>query len=163
MPNAPVHVSEDAVPVDFEQLNELKERPLQQLLGVQMSAALPLFQTMNVAIVEADEHSIFITSDNPCAWTDPDLIRFPPSMRHASLVAKDIEVTLPISPRQTLLYNRKGCSGHRTAPAHVILEFNRRIVAWAHEEIVVNTKAIKPEWFQPSPLPAHACENTRGM
>jgi hypothetical protein len=154
-------VDADATPVDFEALEEMTKRPLQMLLPIAMEACLPIMFSMDIAIVETEaDRPGFITSDNPCAWHDPEAITRPPGLRNASLVDKNIEITMPISPRQMLLLNRKGKAGYCTTSATTVDEWNWQRVSWAGEQVIANTSEKRACWFEERPLPANAWENT---
>ncbi|WP_413895390.1 DUF4238 domain-containing protein [Rhodoferax sp.] len=49
----------------------------------------------------------FITSDKPSIWHDPTAYRRHPYERTSGLKCVDIEITLPISPRQCLLFTHR--------------------------------------------------------
>lgn len=156
-----IHMSGEGVPVDFEALEELKERPIQQLLPLQMQVTLPIFASMDLAICEVDEcPEGLITCDNPCVWSDSELIKLPPGHRQVSLMSESVEVTLPLSPKQIVLLNRRGVAGYCKSAIGALQEWNRRAVNNADEEVIANTGEKQDVWFQQVPLPAHAWENT---
>jgi hypothetical protein len=147
--------------VSVSDIKTVAERPIQALLPIQMSATIPVVTSMSLAIVEAEEAPGFITSDDPCIWFDPDAYRRAPMHREPSLMDTEIEVTLPISPRLTLLLNRKGKDGYCTAPHRVIEEYNRRAVAYTDEYVIVNGDAKDDAWFEEREFPDDAWDKVR--
>ena len=161
-PGPPNGASEPTgVSVNVGDIKEVAERPIQTLLPIQMNATLPVFASMSIAIVETAEVPGFITSDDPCIWFDPDAYRRPPMYRSPSLMDSDVEVTLPISPRQMAMLNRKGVAGYCTAPHRVIEECNRRVVTYADEYVIVSRDMKDEAWFEEREPPEDAWEKVR--
>lgn len=159
-PSPPGYVSADAVPVDFEELEELKTRPTQQLLPLQIELTLPIFRSMDVAVCEVDEEPGLITCDNPVFVFEPELWKLPPSMRYENMMGDSVEITMPISPKQIILLNRKGVAGYCKSDRKALEEWNRRAVANAAEEVIANTKEKQDAWFTRLPPPEDRWENT---
>jgi hypothetical protein len=133
-------------------------RPL--VVEVALSAAAPIMRNMPLAFLEAPEGSFFITSDNPCVWFDPEAYKRPPFYRNPGLAMKDIEITMPISPRVMALmtHNAKVQGYTRLTKAHVN-ELNRRTVGFCHEQFVSNTPETLAIWLDPGTPPPDAWEN----
>jgi hypothetical protein len=134
--------------IGYDEAKEMSERPIQVILPIQMRVTLPIFFSMDIAIVETDQSPGLITSDDPCIWFDPDAYRRPPRMRDPSLMSKDIEVTLPLSPRQIVMLNRKGINAYCKTTERAIEEYNRRAVAYADDFVITSTNAKRDEWFE---------------
>jgi len=58
-----------------------------------------------------------------------------------------IEITLPVSPQQLVLLNRKGLRGYRDVPERIVDEYNRRTRFHCTEYFVSNSNVTKSIWF----------------
>jgi hypothetical protein len=133
-------------------------RPL--IVESALAAAAPIMWKMPTAFLEAPQGAFFVTSDNPCVWFDPEAYKRPPFFRNPGLAMKDIEITMPISPRVLAIvtHNPKAQGYMRLTEAHVN-EFNRRTVAFSDEQFVSLTPDTLPIWFNPGTPPPDAWEN----
>jgi hypothetical protein len=157
-----MHSDPDAPSISYDEAKEMSQRPIQVMLPIQMRVTLPIFVSMDIAIVETDQSPGLITSDDPCIWFDPDSYRRPPRFQDPSLMSKKIEVTLPLSPRQIVMLNRKGINAYCKTTERAIEEYNRRAVAYADQFIITNANMKRDEWFEERELPPDAWENRRG-
>jgi hypothetical protein len=136
------------VSFSYEQVKAMAERPLQTLLPTLIRSQAPLLFPLDLAILTAVESSIpFITSDAPCVWFDPEGYKRPPLYQGPALMYETIEITLPVSPRQCVLLNRRGVDGYRETPDALVDEYNRRTRFHCVEYIVTNSSATRPIWF----------------
>ena len=152
---------ENAPSLSFEEVKNIVEQPMAAMLGPTISAVTPALLTLDMGLVTTDDEQGFITSDDPCVWYDPELVRLPPFYRHPALVSKTIEVILPLTPRALLLYNRRGFNYRFSAPTNVVQFYNRLTRSNAGEHFVSNVNKVDPFWFTEEPLPDYAWENTR--
>lgn len=143
----------------YEQVHELASNPLQNMIGTVLQSVSPVLSKMDVAIFCTDDPLGFITSDNPCVWYDPEGYKLPPIYRGPGLGIRTIEVTLPVSPRQCLLFNWQGIKGYIAVPQQIVDNLNTRHVAYCNENFVVNTNRVNDRWFHIPPLPDDAWEN----
>lgn len=65
-----------------------------------------------------------------------------------ALIYPSIEITLPISPRQMILLNRRGLLGYFDAPEHMVDEYNRRTRFHCTKHFVSDSNPTKPIWFE---------------
>jgi hypothetical protein len=159
-PGPPISPNADAgsVSVESSEVRDFIERPIQTLLPIYMEKMLPILFSMDLAILVTDTKPGFVTSDDPVVMYDPTAYRRPPFHRDVALMSEDTEVTLPLSPRQLIILNWKGVSGHCTAPANVVDDYNHRTVAHADQYVIVNANEKREEWFNERELPGDAWE-----
>jgi Protein of unknown function (DUF4238) len=136
----------------YDDVKLLAEKPLQTMLPPMVGEATPLLVRLDF-LVFVSSGSAFITSDHPCVWFDPEGYKRPPMYQAPALIYKSIEITLPVSPRQLILLNRRGFSGYRDAPERVVDEYNRRTRFQCAEYFVSNSSATKAIWFDPGVEP----------
>jgi hypothetical protein len=117
-PGPPIHANADprAASVMSSEVREFVERPVQTLLPIYMEKLLPIFFSMDLAIVVTKMKPGFVTSDHPVVMHDTTAYRRPPFYRDVALMSKDTEVTFPVSPRQLIILNWKGVSGTALHP-----------------------------------------------
>lgn len=110
---------------------------------------LRILMLMSPTILETTDDLGFITSDRPCAWWAP--VEGSAGVRGVGLGNPNIEITMPLSPRQMLLLTWSQ-EAPQLAPASsaIVAEFNRRTVQHADEYIVVRRNRTLPEWFETS-------------
>jgi hypothetical protein len=146
--------------LSHEQVSALAAHPIQHMLATQMEVNLPIFAGMDMLVLTAENEVGFITSDHPCVWVDPDAYKRPPMFRQPRLLSRDIELSLPISPRQILILNR-GLSGYMRAGRPLLDEYNRRTRHHAYEYFVVRKNATYDRWFSAGTEPDDSWEKTR--
>ena len=105
---------------------------------------------MNMHIICAPENSFFITSDHPCIVFDPI------HNKHIALGSPSVEVTLPISPKQAIIFlwadrTHQPEYSYTQATENVVDEFNRRTRFCCDEYFIANNKSKKDYWFEVSP------------
>jgi len=131
----------------YEEVKLMAERPMQTMLAPFIKAQLPHLVNMDFVVMECSSEPGFITSDNPCVWYDPEAHKRPPLYRSPGLGYPSIEITLPVSPRQMILLNRRSVSGYLPVPERIVDEMNRRTRAYCSEHFVSNSPTTKPIWF----------------
>ncbi|NOR52473.1 MAG: DUF4238 domain-containing protein, partial [Candidatus Aminicenantes bacterium] len=106
--------------LSYDEVKKLAEEPIQHMLLPSISIETPLLCKIDFAILETDTQPGFITSDNPCVWSDPEAYKRPPFYRGPGLIYESVEITLPISPQQAILLNRKGFNGYITVNENAV-------------------------------------------
>jgi hypothetical protein len=106
----------------------------------------------------ASDRDVFITSDAPCVWFDAEAYKRPPMFQGIGLGYESVEITLPVSPRQIILLNRRGASGYFPAFDKLIDEFNRRTRFECNEHFINNKNETNPHWFDPGVEPDDSWE-----
>ena len=152
--------SEGRKGLSYEQVKALSEAPLQKMLFPLIQSTAPMLAKIDMAILETDDSTGFITSDNPCVWFDPVGYKRPPMYRGPALMYETIEITLPISPRQMLLLNRHGANGYLQADELMLNEFNRRTRAFCGDSFVVRKNEVNPYWLEQGVEPADSWDAT---
>jgi hypothetical protein len=137
----------------IEEVRQLAAAPLQHTLISAITSEVPMLAEMHLAVLEAAPPNFFITSDAPCVWFDPEARERAFPYNQPGLGWPTIEVSLPVSPQQVLLFNRAGLDGYYRAAPPVIHELNRRTRGYAHKSFVSSHDQADPYWYQVSPDP----------
>lgn len=142
-----------------EDFLKLKETSISTLLTVAENVVAPRLQDMHKTVLTTDDELGFLTSDAPSAWHDPTAYRRHPHERAVGLETLDIEVTLPISPRQCLMFTHRP-----VGPAYLPINggdletLNHRHAFFAPSTIVVCRSQTRPRWFEVPLVPNDAWE-----
>ena len=147
--------------LDYEQIKELHENPLQKMLPGMISSLTPMLTKLNMAILCTNNIPGFITSDHPCVWFDPEAYKRQPLYRAPALMYPNLEITLPVSPQQTILLSRHDYHGYIDVHNEIVDEFNRRTRFHSDEYFVVNRNMKKEFWFDPGEEPDDSWEKTQ--
>jgi len=154
--------STDGDSLDMEDVRGIEAYPIQSIIASATKTVVPMLMNMSCAVLCTEDVVGFVTTDQPCTWHNPNGHRLPPFYRAPGLGMKDIEVTLPISPRQCLLVSHhEGLGGYLDAPDQVVEELNHRHIAHAKEKFVSCSAEIRPAWFLRYPMPEDSWENER--
>ena len=137
----------------YDEVKALAEKPLQTAMTSFIQEGAPLLATLDFAVFTSNTSLRFITSDNPCAWFDAEACKRPPAYQGLALMYDSIEITLPVSPRQIVLLNRRGVSGYLPASEKIVDELNRRTRFNCAEYFVSDTNTTRPIWFDPGTEP----------
>jgi len=147
-------------PVSSEQVSHLIENARPLAVEATLETAAPIIWRMRFAFLRAPEGSFFVTSDNPCVWFNPQAYKMPPLYRGAGLAMKDIEVTMPITPKVlAVVTHSPTAQGYFSVNDSVVQELNRRTVGFCDEQFVSNSAETQPLWFDPGTPPPDAWEN----
>lgn len=142
----------------YDQVKAMAERPLQTMMAPMIASLTRHLPRLDCAVLTCSGDARFITSDNPCVWSDPDAHNRPPMQQSPALMYETIEITLPISPRQAVLLNRRGVSGFQSAARSIVDEVNRITRFSCDEHFVSNSNAAEPCWFDPGEEPEDSWE-----
>lgn len=137
--------------------------PMEHTLLPLMSAEAPLLVQMRFVVLCASGDANFITSDAPVVWYDPDAYKRPPLFRAPAFYCENLEITFPISPKQTLLlvHPKNGQSSiirYVAVSDNYVHEINRRTRFHCHKEFVTNGADCDPRWFHRGVMPDDAWE-----
>lgn len=152
----------DGPSLNYDQVKELSEKPLQKTLFPMIRTLAPLLYRLDFALVVTEGVPGFITSDDPCVWFDPEAYRRPPLYRAPALMYETIEITLPVSPKLLILLNRKEFNGVIPVDEFVTDELNRRTRFESDEYFIVNKKVKKAIWFNPDVEPDDSWDKVHG-
>ena len=130
----------------YEDVKLLAEKPMQNMLVPMIQQVAPLLTRLDFMVL-VSAGPTFITSDFPCVWFDPEWHKRPPMYQAPALMYESIEISLPVSPYQLILLNRRGFAGYCDVRERVVDEYNRRTRFHCSEYFVSNTNATKPVWF----------------
>lgn len=155
------HMSRVMAPMDEsgqfltkENIEEVVQSPLTSLLPSEISVGVELLSKLDILIIETSTKPGFITSDNPCVWHDPEGYTRPFPYQGPALIYPSIEITLPISPSNMLMLNRRGHNGYLSlsefgplVDMQIVSNANKRTCSRATESIIVNKGLILWDWF----------------
>src|SRR3990167_196688 len=135
--------------ISNEDIRKTAKEPIQSILIPAAHVTAEILAKMDMHIVCAPEGFSFITSDNPGVIFDPLL-----SGEYHALGCPSIEVTLPISPKQLIIFflgdrSRSPEYAYTKVDGDCVCEFNRRTRHFCDEYFVSNDKS---KWdFNPQP------------
>ncbi len=136
--------------VPVEEIEAHVRQPTPKSVSTHIQVQPPLLMELDLVVLETDDPIGFITSDNPCIWGG--VVKEPGGeVREAGLGHPDIEVSLPVSPRQSLFLSRGGIRGVKPVPSNFVNRMNRNTCLGASKSIVVNQNKTKGIWFGPPP------------
>lgn len=147
--------------LSYNEVKKVAEEPIQHLLLPSISIETPLLCEIDFVILETDIRPGFITSDNPCVWSDPEAYKRPPFYRTPGLMYESIEITLPISPHQAILLNRKGINGYISVEDNAVDNLNKKTRFNAYKHFIVNSNYKKDIWFDPGTEPEDSWEKMK--
>jgi len=147
--------------LDHGQVRAIVENPMQTLLVPTIRAVAPLLGRLDMAVLQTDDSLGFITSDNPCVWSDPEAYKRPPLYQSVGLNRKSIEITMPLSPRHCLFLNRNGLRGYIPIAQTVVDDINRTTRFAAAEHFVTRLPMHRPIWFDRGVEPDDSWEKTK--
>ena len=137
----------------YDEVKAMAEKPLQTMMFPAITTLTPHLARLDFAVFTTDSELGFITSDYPCVWFDPEGYKRPPMFQGPALMYESIEITLPVSPDQIIVLNRRGLSGYFSANERLLDELNRRTRFNCAEYFVNNTQLTRPIWFDPGKEP----------
>jgi hypothetical protein len=149
--------------LDPDHIRLLAARPLQMMMPIILATVTPVLVSMNMLILTTDDQVGFITSDTPVTWFDPEAYKLPPFYRAPALGSPTIEVTMPLSPRQCLVFSKSGPAGYAEATVLALNELNRRHRALCDKQYVIRSNSSNPYWFTEPELPDDAWEKRQEL
>ena len=133
-----------------EDVQKVVDHPVQHFLSAEVHVMTLGLMHIPFTIVETAESPGFITSDAPCVWFDSELCKTSPAFGAGGLISPTLEICMPLSPQQLVLFGHKHVADNRYLPAAVgnrLLDpINRRIWDYADEHVVVNQRVEKQPW-----------------
>jgi hypothetical protein len=159
-PEIPRHVDRSKVyiprPGDFDRL---KETTTTALLDSAVKVIVPALLGMHKAVLCTSDPLGFLTSDTPSTWCDPTAYRRHPYERAVGLKTPDIEITLPISPEQCLLFTHRPVGLlYIELSTDSVDALNHRHAAFAASTVVTRSKETRARWFEVREPPTDSWE-----
>jgi hypothetical protein len=153
--------------MSLDDVRKLTSSPMEHTLGPHIAAEFPLLMHMKCLVLCSKSAVGFITSDAPVVWFDPAWHRKPPLYRSPSFSDPALEITLPVSPDQMLLFMHGKMNPERPVEYldladKPVTELNRRTRFGSDKEFVVRVPNIEPRWLERGTLPADAWELNEG-
>jgi hypothetical protein len=123
--------------------NELDNTKKQNLMFTQqllVATEMNRYQVTDMLFLRPqfdDEEDYFITSDFPVSMVDFSLMNsfYPPTPLDAT-----VEVTIPLTPKITLLVNHLGLNGYREIDSNYVFEINNRTLQRSNKYIITHKK-----------------------
>jgi hypothetical protein len=150
----------NAPPVTSLETADMARHAHQRMIQATLEMLPQMLFRMSLAILETDDDLGFITSDTPSVWFDPDSHKRPPALRSPNLSNPRIEISMPLTPRHTLLFSHSRLKGYMRAAPQNVDELNWRVRLRCSEHFISWKGQTKPSWFEMGVLPADAWENT---
>lgn len=142
--------------ISLDEMRAAARNPLQAVLLPQLRALTSELLHLDAVVLTATGDSRFITSDSPCVWFDSEAYKRPPFYRTPALIYPSIEITLPISPVQMLMLQRRGLTGTAGIPDGLVDELNRRTRFHCDTSFITQQNLTNPIWFDPGTVPDDA-------
>jgi hypothetical protein len=145
-----------------EQIETFADESHAHLVTQTIESATPILLSMGLNIVTTNAPLGFITSDAPAVMYNPKAHTFPPHYRAPGLLQRDIEVSLPLTPRLLAYFSHKP----PLRQFYVELsesetdEMNRGTFFHCGEEFVSWKGTTKEAWFEERQMPEDAWELT---
>jgi hypothetical protein len=149
-PELPPHIDRSTVyvpqPGDFD---NMKEDATRTLLESGTEVILPALMGMHKTVLCTDDPLGFLTTDAPSTWYDPTAYQRHPFDRAVGFNSPGIEITLPISPSQCLLFTHQQFGPlYWEVPPESVDALNHRHAGHVPTTIVTRSKETRPIWFQ---------------
>lgn len=144
--------------LSHKQVRILAEKPVQAMMPSILRGVTPVLMKMNMLILTTEDPVGFITSDAPVTWFDPESYKRPPFYRSPGLGSQTVEVTMPLSPNQCLIFAWHCPNGYGEASEVALNELNRRHRALCEKRYVVRSNSRNDYWFFEPDLPDDAWE-----
>jgi hypothetical protein len=133
-------------PGDFD---NLKETTTATLLNSAVEVILPTLLGMHKTVLCTNDPLGFLTTDAPSTWFDPTAYRRHPFERGVGLQNPAIEITLPISPTQCLLFTHRRVGPlYAEVGSELVDSLNHRHAAHAPTAVVARSKETRALWFR---------------
>lgn len=148
--------------LESEELDDAVRNPYGRFVEATLPELTPrLFRMYAGIYISTDSKKPFITSDNPCVWHDPTAYKRPPAQRYPALMYRNIQITLPISPKASLMFTYKPeYGGFRRASAECVDTLNHLTRFHTREWFVTRDGKTEKIWFEARSMPEDAWENT---
>ncbi|WP_441281065.1 DUF4238 domain-containing protein [Tardiphaga sp. 862_B3_N1_1] len=153
--------------MSLDDVRKITSSPMEHTLGPHMAAELPLLIQMRCRVLCTSSKIGFISSDAPVVWFDPEWHKKPPLFRSPSFSDPQLEITLPVSPSQALIFthgliDRERPISYVDIPDHAVTEINRRTRFLCDKEFISRTQTTESRWFELGTLPPDAWELNEG-
>lgn len=147
-PLSPLQLISRQCSMSHEVVKKIAKEPIASILITASRVRAEILTKMNMHIICAPENLDFITSDHPCVDFDPFY-----SSKHIALSCQSIEITLPISPKQMVIFfwgtrNQSPEYEYVLAKEKDVNEFNRRTRFFCDEHFIANDKIKNDFWFE---------------
>lgn len=112
--------------ISMEEVRILATQPMQHMLAPMIAGQLQAMVQMSSIVLCTSEDHQYITSDSPVVWVDAEAHKKPAFLRSPGLLSPGIQITIPLSPTQTLLivHGEPGLR-YMNIPSDVVRAVNR--------------------------------------
>lgn len=147
--------------MDLTEVKEFAAHPMANMLMPFIAAEAPLLARMRCVILCTTDDPGFVTSDAPVVWFDPEAYKKPPIFRAAAFNDQKLEITLPISPNQLLMFVHGDPTVEYVEVSDSnVSELNRRTRFYCSEYFIIKRAYLEPHWFNPGVAPQDSWRNT---
>lgn len=133
----------------LQEMQRIAEGPVGPLVVETIRAKLPIIARMSLAVLSTNDDVGFISSDNPCVLFDEDAQHRPPLLQSPVLVSRNSELTLPISPSQSIILSWKSFDGYQSIPVKVLDDLNRKTRFCCEQHFIARRNVKRDAWFDP--------------
>lgn len=163
-----------AEPGTSKETARFKEYGHHMFMGHSIEVIADWLFRMNLVIFTAAERQLFLTSDRPGVWFNPDAHKMPPMYRGPGLAQEKIEITLPLSPKYFALFSWRRWNEKLSTPPEqvaamghcvpivddIVAELNRRTRGYCDDEFVTQNGETESIWFDMGEEPEDSWEKT---
>lgn len=119
-----------------------------ETMMAQVAVEAPLLAHLHVCVLSTDCDFGFITSDRPVVWWDPTQVGGRHRLFGVGLANREIEITIPISPRQCLLFSHNhSAPEYATVDSKVRDAINLRTLAYCEEKWLSDFATLDVDWL----------------
>ena len=149
--------------MSLDDVRKIAASPMEHTLGPFIAAEFPLLPKMKCFVLCTNSEIGFITSDAPVVWFDPEWHKKPPLYRSASFSDPKLEITLPLSSTQMLMFTHvEGLVKYLDVPDKAVTELNPRTRFQCDKEFIARIQRTELRWFERGSMPADAWELNEG-
>lgn len=145
--------------LSYEDVQTLVNKPMESMMLSLIKTEAPLLEKLDFAILCTNSEQGFISSDDPCTWTDPEAYKRPPIYQSPALMYDSIEIIMPISPKQCVFLNRKKLNGYVDVNDNTVNNINRITRFNSSEFFISNQNVINELWFSTLKEPKDSWNN----
>ena len=128
--------------ISKEEVEDFVANPLQNWLPAMVKAIAPQLTQMPWVVMVAPRDCAFVTSDTPCVWFDRGEYETPRTPFAGGLLSPTFELTMPLSPRQMLVFaKRLRVTGYWAGLSRAdVKSLNERTIMRAEEYVIRNSR-----------------------
>ncbi|MDB5583353.1 MAG: hypothetical protein JWR80_8529 [Bradyrhizobium sp.] len=142
-------VSKHKPGMTLEEARRAANEPFGTWMPVHTRMEWEVLRSMTITVLEAPLGVGFITSDSPVVWHDGRNHALPDA-RPVGLAHPAIEVSMPITPRFCVLFDRSRRKGNLRLNEHGVAEINARTLRWCVSYFIGSSAELTVDWVEPA-------------